>query len=140
MANPLRVLYQMWKYHSTYDIEKALRQRLWDGIALGRKQVNERPCGHTEPLFVIAPGVFTCPECRQISQPLPLPSPRIARPTINLAAPANSHPERHTDPAAFVSGAHPFLAYVRAGHQHVSPRTEQHRALHPSSQQKRGKQ
>lgn len=124
-VNPFRVLYQMWMYHSSYDVERALREMLWRGMDIGRREASTCPhCDFHEkqPLIVIAPGLFACPECRQISQPLPVVrvQPRIhqPRPTI-LLQPADM--ERHTDGIEL-----PAKTYARAREQGAGPQTASH--------------
>jgi hypothetical protein len=87
MLNMFRKLAQMWRYHSSLDVERALRSELWRGIEIGKTRQAEiiygreiapsdYSCEHDTPLLAIAPGVFTCTLCRDV-QP-------VARPTINL--------------------------------------------------------
>jgi hypothetical protein len=93
----------MWKYHSTYNIEKALKRQRWQGIAIGRREVNKYPhCDfHPEqPLIVIAPGLFACQECRQMSQPMP-----VVRPTVRLFPDVERHTDRIKLPAQVFSQA-----------------------------------
>jgi hypothetical protein len=114
MTNPFRVLKQMIKYHSTYDIEKALRRQLWKGMEIGRKQVNTTPCCDlhaTEPLRAIAPGLFACQQCRQISQPMP-----VTRPTVKLSP--EMLRDRHTDSVAL-----PAKMYSQARRAGAGPQT-----------------
>lgn len=95
-ANICRTIWQMFKYHSTYDIEKALRARKADGIRIGESrhlQVQSRCCErHALRLQELAPNLFTCVLCE--------PTPRL--------------PEPHTDPLQNVPAHQP--AVIRDPH------------------------
>jgi hypothetical protein len=123
MLNPFRILIQMWRYHTSIDVEKALKQTRWDAIQAGRELVNANPyCDlhnnprFDEPLVVIAPGIFICEQCRKISEPA-IP---VRRPT------------RRLDSEQPIPGERPLLDYLHSIHPDASSglATNEHRAVH----------
>jgi len=135
MMNPFRTFMQLWHYHSSIDVEKALRAELWRGIDIGKRRQPDIvygreiapsmwKCEHTTPLVVLMTGLLVCPECRKLDTvPLPIP-----RPTIKLVAPPDF--ERNTGPIN--TKERPLFNYRRGVHpdEEAGTETQTLRAIH----------
>jgi hypothetical protein len=83
MKQWFRTLKQLWKYHSEIDVKQALDQSFWEGMQAEKREASKHSCCHVHTgtsLVFIAEGLYGCPRCRQIAEPM-LP---VRRPTIRL--------------------------------------------------------
>jgi hypothetical protein len=128
LRDKMRIFKQMYQFHSTLDVEVALRAELWKGMGIGRnRRIPVEPfCDlhndpeFDQPLVCIAPGIFVCQLCRSFTS-FPV---SVARPTIKLVPDV----ERQTGP---IIRERPAIANIRKWHpdDEAGPRTNEHRAI-----------